>query len=184
MYGFAVNHLSGVAFAEEFAALGYETKPPKDFGFTKRNIHFAAACLPGAKQRLPVELKRILGPAIPDKPGMVRLCSNPPSGKAQSEICYEDCYSDVPAVNISRIGPESVGIQPVVGIASVGDGSSDAIVVPLVVEMDKPYTPSGKGVVSHRTAHHVGHNGYEFCKLNAFPELRNSSSELVRGRRH
>lgn len=57
---------------------------------------------------------------------------------------------------------------------------SNSSTVPLFIPIDKPYTPSGNGVVSTRTAHHVGFNGYEFRKLNAFPELQNTASELVK----
>lgn len=168
MLGFAVNPLGGIEFAEVFASLGYETKPPKDFGFIKRNIHFSGACAVGAKQRISIDLQVLLGSALPDEPGMVRVCENPPIDRPQSELPYGERYFDVPAARFPQ---------------SADKGRQASVVrtpAPLVVPMDREYSPSGNGVVSNRTAHHVGFNGYGFRKLGAFPELRNSSSQLVR----
>lgn len=87
--GFAMNPTASVDFSEVLAPLGYETKPPKDSSFLKRNIHFATACAPGAKSCLTVKLKTLIGELLPSKSGMVRICSDPPSGRSQAELTYE-----------------------------------------------------------------------------------------------
>lgn len=45
--------------------------------------------------------------------------------------------------------------------------------------VDKVFAPSGNGVISQRTADHVGFNGFSFRKVIGFPELRNKSSPLI-----
>lgn len=84
MRGFALNPLSSLDFASNLESLGYATRPPKEFGFLKRNIHFAGACRPEAKEGLEGELKTLIGPALPDIPGIVRLSTNPPSETHQN----------------------------------------------------------------------------------------------------
>lgn len=110
--GFALNPLASVKFSEILGSLGYETKPSKDFGFQKRNIHFAAACSSGAKNRLPVNAKRIMEYMLPSEPGMVSICSEPPNGLTQSEIPYESRYFDVPACKIDGV-PYVSTVEPV-----------------------------------------------------------------------
>lgn len=171
IHGFAVNSLSCVDFSEIFGSLGYETTPPKDFGFVKRNIHFSVACSYGAQNRLPVALRNLLGDLLPSEPGMVRVCSDPPGEFRQSELPYERRFTDVPAVALGSLG--SVGVSD-----STGPPFAEAA-APLVVPMDRSYAPSGPGVVSHRNMEHVGYNGIEFRKLNACPELSNDSEPLV-----
>lgn len=86
--GFAVNPLSCVDFSVVLESLGYETKPPKDFGFVKRNIHFATACSAGAIHRLPSKLRYIIGEMLPVDEGMVRICTEPPSYRPQKELHF------------------------------------------------------------------------------------------------
>lgn len=172
-HGFAVNPLSSIDFTAVFQSLGYETKPPADFGFIKRNIHFSCACVAGAKNRLHSELRELLGTALPDDAGMVRLSTEPPGPTAQSQLRYEERYTDVPAARIRS--------------SNDGDNTSrewqhldDAADVPLVVPQEIGYSPSGNGVVSTRTAEHVGFNGIEFRRLAACPEMKDTSKPLVR----
>ena len=91
-----MNPLSSIDFAEVFASLGYATKPPPDFGFLRRNIHFAAACKPGVKSRLPVDLGELFTSALPDDAGMVRISTEPPGLHAHSQLAFEGRYFDVP----------------------------------------------------------------------------------------
>lgn len=174
--GFAVNPLSSIDFAAVFHSLGYETKPPADFGFVRRNIHVAGACVAGAKNRLPIELRELFEPALPDDVGMVRISTEPPGDTSQMQLPFEDRYIDVPAARLQREGEHGNFIR---GIA-VRRGSDDDDEVQLVVPLDLLYSTSGKGVVSTRTAEHVGYNGIEFRKLNACPEMRDTSRPLVR----
>lgn len=51
--------------------------------------------------------------------------------------------------------------------------------MPLVVALNKPFSLSGSGVVSHRNADHVGFNELGFRKYPDFPELR-EDTDLVR----
>lgn len=173
--GFAINPLSAIDFAEVFQSLGYETTPPSEFGFVKRNIHFAAACAAGAKQRLPVELRELLQDALPDDPGMVRISTEPPTDPPQCQRRYEDCYFDVPAARLTSSEREDVHIS----VRTESLETDDADCAPLVVPLDMPYAPSGKGVVSTRTAEHVGYNGLSFRRLAACPEMRDISKPLV-----
>ena len=71
--GLVLNPLSSINFTEVFDSLGYAAKPPLDFGFLTRNIHFAAECKPGVKSRLQVDLRELLTSALPDDAGMVRI---------------------------------------------------------------------------------------------------------------
>lgn len=175
--GFAVNPLSSIDFAKVFESLGYETKPPSEFGFVKRNVHFAAACASGAKQRLPVQLKQLLDDALPDDPGMVRLSTEPPAGPPQCMLRHEDRYFDVPAARLTNSTmEEDLSMQ----MPNTGDDCIEPYSTPLVVPLDTPYSPSGSGYVSTRTAEHVGYNGIQFRGLAACPEMRDTSKPLVR----
>lgn len=49
-----------------------------------------------------------------------------------------------------------------------------------MVPLDKEYAPSGSGAVSHWNMEYFGYSGFEFRKLNAFPELRVVNDPLVR----
>lgn len=49
----------------------------------KRNIHFAAACSPGAKNRLPIALQSLIGELFPSDPGIVHICSSLQTGRGQ-----------------------------------------------------------------------------------------------------
>ena len=166
--GLAVNPLSSVDFASVFELLGYDTKPPKDFGFVKRNIHFSAACTQAAKRNLSPALKVMLGPGLPDNEGMVRISSSPPTTKAQGQLPYEERSFDVPAVR---------NINP---IQSSLNSREDELYVPLTVPVDQSFSVGGNCVVSQNTAKRVGYNGFEFRKHNGNPELRQSASRLVR----
>ena len=166
--GFAVNRLSCVDFATVFDMLGYETKRPQNFGFIKRNIHFAGACVAGAKNRFPVELRTVLGPALPDDPGMVQIATEPPSRGPQSQIPFEDRYMDVPAARLD-VREDEVGL-----LRGYESGP------PLTVPLDTAYSASGNGVVLTRTAKHVDYNGIEFRRLKACPELSDSSKPIIR----
>ena len=75
---FVINPLSSIDFFTVLETLGYQTKPPPPFGFNKRNTHFSAACRPGAKKGLPVELQTVFGDMLPNDPGIVRVSSSPP----------------------------------------------------------------------------------------------------------
>lgn len=77
MQWFFFTPLSQIAFAAVLASLNYDTNPPKDFNFTKRNVHFAEAAAPGGKEELSGSFKTLLGPVLPDEPGTVRICSSP-----------------------------------------------------------------------------------------------------------
>lgn len=175
--GYAVNPLSSCDFVAILRSLGYETSPPKDFGFVKHDIHFSAACRPGAKELMPAKLRSLIGEMLPSHPGMVRLCSDTPVSCGQIEIPYEKRYCDVPAVSHSSLNSIVHGNRSEVLSAAEENMYLEA---PLVVPIDKPYTPSGPGVVSRRTMLHVGYNGIEFRKLNACPELHNLEDPLVR----
>lgn len=170
--GFAFNPLSSIDFAEVFKSLGYQTKPPSDFGFVKRNLHFAAACAAGAKQKLPLDLRILMGAALPDDPGMVRVSTEPP-GIAQGALRYEDRYIDVPAASSAFRGIDNEDSSDLLGTDDLDDA-------PLVVPLDAPYAANGKYMVSTRTAQHVGYNGIQFRKLRACPEMRDSSKSIVR----
>lgn len=81
-----MNPHSSVDFSKALESLGYITKPQKDVMFTKRNVHFAAACAPGAKAFLSEALSSLIGPRLPDDKGMVRLSNEPPNGKINEEL--------------------------------------------------------------------------------------------------
>ena len=51
---------------------------------------------------------------------------------------------------------------------------------PLVIALDKPYSPSGSGVFLTRTVAHVGYNGSEFRRLAACPKMKYTSKPLLR----
>ena len=166
--GFAVNPLASVEFSEVFRSLGYATKPPAEFGFNMRNIHFASACSPQAKARLPVELQQLLTGLLREHAGMVRISSEPPRDIPQCELPYSERYCDVPARDLStlhRCTPST---------------SKEPSEAPLTIPLEQPYSASGPGVVSTRTAEHVGYNGLEFRKLRACPELGDTSKRVVR----
>lgn len=124
--------------------------------FTRRNIHFAAACAAGAKARLSNELKGLIALALPDKEGMVRLSNEPPGGMRCEELPLDKKFIDVPAADLGRDVHDLVPIY-----------TSDAL---LIVPLDHRYTTSGNGVVSTRTAEHVGYNGLAFRGKAANPE--------------
>lgn len=168
--GFAVNPLSSVDFGEVFSSLGYETKPPKDFCFVKRNIHFASACASGARERLPVELQKLMGEMLPEEEGVVRICSDPPSGCRQEELHFESRYFDVPAtcLKASSLQHDARAL------------ASDFSEAPLIIPVEKCYAPSGPGVVNYRNMIHVGYNGFEFRNLKAYPELHHRDDPLVK----
>lgn len=168
--GFAVNPLASVDFAAVFASLGYETKPSPEFGFTKRNINFSGACAAGAKERLPIELKELLGDALPDNVGIVRISCEPPGIRSQKQRRYEERWFDVPAAHLAEQLNEDV----------VGFNADLMLEVPLVVPMNHPYSSSGSGVVSTRTAEHVDFNGLSFRPLRACPELKDTSKDYIR----
>lgn len=106
-----------------------------------------------------------------DDTGMVRIASEPPGRVPQSQICFEDRCVDVPAARVTNraVQDNTDGV--------VRDSSEDCE-IPLVVPLGLGYSPSGNGVVSTRTAQHVGFNGIEFRGLNACPELRTPRSPL------
>lgn len=168
--GYAFNPLSSVDFSDILNSLGYETRPPKDINFTKRNIHFAAACTPAAKAHLPPVLQALIGRLLPDQPGMVRIGTEPPSPLPQSELPFEERYIDVPAMKLSETNAEEISSRSIP--ASVSDA-------PLSVPLNQAYSSSGPGVVSHRTATHVGYNGIGFRGERSCPELSNPASPVV-----
>lgn len=105
--GFTVNPLSSIDFSAVLESLGYETKSSGELGFVKRNIHFAGACARGQNIDF-LELKELIGDAIPDDNGMVRISTEPPRRFAQSELLFEERYFDVPA---ARLSPQSEEIE-------------------------------------------------------------------------
>lgn len=179
--GIALNPLSSIEFTEVLCSLGYETKVPPDFGFKLRNIHFAAACAPGAKMGLTDELLNLVGPALPDEGGLVRVSTSPLNSVPQSQLPFEQQYVDVPATFIDGSGTDGI-VQTTNSTSETGDARNPLGVrsaAPLVVPLDKPYSDSGNGVVSHRTAVHVYYNGLAFRGLRACPELVGRSSLIV-----
>lgn len=174
--GYAVNPLSCVEFVAVLEYLGYETSPPKDFGFVKRDIHFSAACRPGAKDRMPAELRNLIGESLPSEPGMVRLCSDTTATCAQNELPYEKRYLDVPAVAHNTLDSRRRHVQS----RSFRADRIEDLHVPLVVPIDKEYAASGSGVVSNRNMVHVGYNGLHFRKLKVCPELHNVNDPSVK----
>ena len=159
--GYAVNPLSCADFVSNLKSLAYEIKPPKQFGFSKRNKHFSAACRPGAKERLPDNLQSLIGEALPSDPGMVRICSAPPKEMQQNELPFEERFTDVPAIFHSNL-EVAVGLKErsrnEVHCKSLESTTS----APLVAAVDQAYAPNGPCVVSHRNMAHVGFNGIEF----------------------
>lgn len=98
--GFSVNPLSSVRFATVCDMLGYDREPPQIFGFTKRDIYFARPCVAGAKNRFPVGLRTVLGPALSDDSRMVLIGTEPPGRSPQSQIPFKDRYMEVPAARL------------------------------------------------------------------------------------
>ena len=164
--GYAINPLGCIDLAEVFASLGYDTKPPKEFGFKNRNVHFACACLPDARETLSPELKRLLVNALPKDAGMVRLCSEPPNSRPNEWRCFADRWIDVPAA--------SRAIEVTV------ENTSPNQEAPLVIPLDKEFAAKGPGVVSKRTAEHVGFNGLRFRGKMSFPELEEGRYHCTR----
>lgn len=139
--GFALNPLSSINFSTVLSSLGYATSPPTDFAFKQRNIHFCAACAPGAKIRLPEEVRTMLGSSLPDDEGMVRLCTEPPTVISQEQLPFEDRYIDVPAkaldVDSRPVRPPVVAYQRSAN-SNGRTGSPSSSLAPLVVPLDKP----------------------------------------------
>lgn len=168
--GFPSNPLSCVNFFDTFESLGYETNPPQDFGFVKRNIHFATAASTGARNHLPVAVLEVLGDGLQSEPGMVRMSTYPLQKSPQNQLPYEKPYFDVPTVSFkqlrsSHIIPETV--RMVRGAL-------------LMVPINKQYALSGPGLVSYQNMTYVGLNGIEFRKTNACPEIHNANSVPVK----
>ena len=164
--GYVINPLAQIDFASILRGLGYETTPPKDFGFTNRNIQFAAACRQEAKAQLSDSLRALLVNALPDREGMVRLCSEPTNETPLEFRLFQERWIDVPAAAVSA--------------RAAGPDSSSDLSPPLVVPADMMFSASGPSVVSKRTAEHVGFNGLSFRGNASFPELNNTTSRLVR----
>lgn len=174
---FAINPLASIDFLCVFEELGYQVKPPKEFNFSRRNIHFSGACQPGYKALLPNDVMELIGESLPDYEGMVRISTEPTGMMSQSSLNFEDRFVDVPASKYAHLSTNRCLPRQTEG------GIGDATIIPrcpLTVEKDKPFAPSGYGVVSSRTAQHVGYNGYNFRKLKACPELSSNSSKMVR----
>lgn len=174
--GFALNPLGCVDFAQVLSNIGYETSPSKDFDFVKRNIHFAAACSPGAKHHLPVTVQQLIGQMLPDERGMVRICRDAPKNCPQSALPYECRHFDVRAARHATLDSGDVN-----GMDTLADPARIALErAPLVVPIGWEYAANGPGVLSHRNTEHVGYNGIRFWKLNACGELHNRDDPLVR----
>lgn len=156
---YVVNPLSSVDLGQVFGGLGYKTKPLKDFGFKNRNVHFAAASRPGAKESISAELQQLFADALPLEPGLFRLCTEPPDDRAYSFRTFDDRWIDVPT---------SCNATNTSGVIATSEP-------PLVVPVDKKYTANGPGVVLKRTAEHVGFNGLKFRGKMSFPELDKNS---------
>ncbi len=89
---------------------------------------------------------------------MVRLSSEPPFGRHNLELPFDERYIDVPAANIAVSAQSYIPLQK----------ESP----PLVVPVDKSYSQSGDGVVSTRTEAHVGYNAYRFRRTRDFLRLQ------------
>lgn len=64
--------------------------------------------------------------------------------------------------------------------STVNINQSGVTEMPLVVPIDHPYSASGSGVVSTRTAEHVDYNGLAFRPLRACPELKDTLKNYIR----
>ena len=146
-----------------FASLEYQIKPPKDFSFVKRNIHFATACRQSAKRRLSDAVRKRLGPALPNANGMVWISSSPPSHRDIMELPSEERYVEVPAACLSESGSASAA-HSLRNLEGLHQGP-----IPMVaVAVDQPFAASGNGVASQRTVNHVGFNGISFRGANGY----------------
>ena len=160
-----------------FSNLGYQVKPPTTIGFKNRNVHFAGACRPEAKARLSPALRPLLEDALPDNAGMVRICTEPP-GKPKMWRTMDERWLDVPA---AAAGYDSnLQVEDDVNENDEDDDSHMTITnPPLVVKKNTKFAAHGPGVVSKRTAEHVGFNGLQFRGKQAFPELSCDDSNIV-----
>ena len=165
--GYAVNSLGSVDLAQVFEDLGYDTKPPKEFGFKNRNIHFACACRPGAEERLSPKLKELFFNALTNEAGMVRLSSEPPNYRPKAWRSFADRWIDVPAAT------KVLASKP-----PAYDSTDEDL--PFSVPLDQAFAAHGPGLVSKRTAQHVGFNGFTFRKKMSFPELEDRSYDLTK----
>lgn len=131
------------------------------------------------REALSSNLVKLFGSALPESEGMVRISSSPPTTRSQSELAYDERYFDVPAARVTEGAtsepPQSVG--RLVGTTPVM--SREGPVTPLTVPLDKPFSSSGHGVVSQRTANHVGFNGFTFRRANGYPELKAAQQTLL-----
>lgn len=166
--GFCLNLLSSVDFVYIFEGLGYETKPPKDFGFDNRDIHFAVACGPGVERRMDAEVLELFPNALSDHEGMVRVFTNPPSRVPNEFRKFEDRWADVPAAAL--FSSSKIALKPI-------ELKQEA---PLVVSLEQDFVVTGKCVVSKKTAEHVGYNGLCFLDKAAFLEMRAMVAEAVK----
>lgn len=114
---------------------------------------------------------------------MVQVCSKPPTKTLVNEIAYGDRYINVPAMKLtssaSAGGRRGAGARGNAAGDVRASQSGERIDVPLVIPLDKGYSPSGAGVVSARNTEHFGYNGFDFCKLRPFPELWNDCNDIV-----
>lgn len=122
---------------------------------------------------------QLLGPALPEEEGMVRITTSPPTHRSQSELPYHERFFDVP---VARTTGCSASEPPPTQLHPLGHShvSEEIPLAPLVVPLDKPFAASGPGVVAQRTAKKVGFNGFEFRGSAGYPELNDSSSRLVK----
>ena len=168
--GYAINPMASVDFGVVLGSLGYRKTPDPLFNFNRRNVHFAAACAPHVKDKLNVDLRKLLGVLLPDVEGVVRISSNRPTEKDQAFLPLPERFIDVPAC-----------------VYNVCDGNVTVPVFrggleepPLSVPMDKKFYPGGNGVVPFKTATDIGYMGIKFSRQKACAEIGSYKYELVR----
>ena len=190
--GFALNPLRSIDFTEVFASLGNEMKPPKEFLFTRRNINFAGACQPRAKGKLGADLLKLIGPALPEQPGMVRICTNPPSGSAQEELLYHDRYFEVPACSLQLYSTLETQHSTLESTANPYSQEADHVpLIPLAVPLDIDYSPSGNCVVEtirqvitvllKQHSYHLANTLYPIALPEEYGLLKDRSSHRPKG---
>lgn len=105
---------------------------------------------------------------------MVRISPSAPSDCDRLELKYEERYFKVPAACISDSRRENI-----TQVLLYSEGFHEVPIPSVAVPLDQAFAARGNGVVSQRTANHVGFNGHAFRSANGHLELRNSSPDTV-----